>query len=116
MNIFDIAKICHEANASLCETQGDSTQPYWEEADEWQRKSAVAAVEFHLANPEAGDSATHDNWMADKRTDGWTFGETKDPDVKTHPCLVPFDELPLEQQAKDALFRGIVHSLKPFMA
>jgi hypothetical protein len=116
MNIFDIAKICHEANASLCETHGDDTQEYWEKAPEWQRKSAVAGVEFHLANSEAGDSASHDNWAADKISDGWTFGEIKDPDVKTHPCLVPFDELPMEQQAKDALFRGIVHSLKPFMA
>lgn len=29
-----------------------------------------------------------------------------------HPCLLTFDELPIEQQIKDHLFREIVHALK----
>lgn len=39
----------------------------------------------------------------------------KDTKAKTHPCLRPFNELPPHQQAKDHLFRGIVHSLRPFI-
>lgn len=32
--------------------------------------------------------------MANKIADGWKYGEAKDPEAKTHPCLVPFDKLP----------------------
>jgi len=41
-----------------------------------------------------------------------TLGETKDPDKKQHPCLVPYNELSKEQQIKDALFTAIVDSFK----
>nr|WP_262568797.1 hypothetical protein [Endozoicomonas gorgoniicola] len=40
------------------------------------------------------------------------YGEVKDPAKKEHPCVVPFSKLPVEQQAKDFLFRQVVHSLK----
>jgi len=49
--------------------------------------------------------------MAQKLADGWTYGPTKNPDLKQHHCIVPFDKLPREQQAKDFLFRGVVHAL-----
>ena len=32
-------------------------------------------------------------------------------DAKTHPCMMPFNELPREQQMKDRLFIGIVRAL-----
>jgi hypothetical protein len=35
----------------------------------------------------------------------------KDAELKTHPCLVPFEELPKFQQQKDRLFRAIVKAL-----
>jgi hypothetical protein len=35
----------------------------------------------------------------------------KDPDAKTHPCILPYHELPLEQRLKDSLFMAIVHAL-----
>lgn len=100
----------HEVNRVWCERLGDTSQPTWDDAPQWQRDSALAGVAFHVANPDAGDSASHDNWSRDKIADGWTFGEVKDPEAKTHPCLVPFDQLPADQQFKDRLFRTIVHA------
>lgn len=108
--------ICHEANAAYCRAIGDLSQPSWESAPEWQKDSAIDGVHFHLANPDAGDSASHDNWMAMKLREGWVYGTIKDPIAKTHHCLVPFDQLPPEQQAKDRLFRAIVHALVPPVA
>lgn len=105
-----IAKIAHEVNRQWCLYNGDDSQPTWEDAPDWQRSSAIAGVRFHVNNPNAGDSASHDAWMADKVADGWTFGPEKNPDAKTHPCIVPFEELPREQQFKDRLFRTIVHA------
>ena len=107
-----IAKVAHEANRAWCEVNGDTSQLKWGDAPEWQIKSAIEGVRFHMQNPDAGDSASHDNWMKQKIEEGWVYGEVKDPEKKTHPCLVPFDQLPEVQQKKDALFRAIVHALK----
>lgn len=106
-----IAEICHEANRLWCQSHGDMSQVPWMNAPDWQRESAVNGVIFIMQNPDAGDSASHDNWMREKLANGWVYGEVKDADAKTHPCLVPFVQLPPEQQAKDALFRSIVLAL-----
>lgn len=105
-----IARICHETNRVYCVSLGDKSQTLWDQAPQWQRDSAIAGVEFHRHFPDAGDSASHDNWMCQKLADGWTYGPVKDEKAKTHPCLVPFDQLPPEQQFKDTLFRAIVHA------
>jgi hypothetical protein len=120
MNVNDdiivIAEICHEANRALCESFGDHSQRPWAEAEKWQQDSAIRGVEFALAHPEAGDAAQHDAWMADKLADGWVWGPVKDAALKQHPCLMPFERLPPEQRAKDAIFRAIVRACKELMS
>ncbi len=111
LNLEPTARVCHEANRAWCEAHGDMSQPSWDEAPAWQKESALQGVTFHIAHPDAGDSASHDNWMRQKVADGWVYGEIKDPIGKTHPCMVPFNELPVEQQVKDAIFRAIVHAI-----
>lgn len=106
-----IAKVCHEANKAFCETIGDNSQKTWNEAEQWQRDSAVNGVQFALGNPNATASAQHDSWLADKEKDGWVYGDVKDASKKTHPCIVPYNELPLEQRLKDYLFKAISNAL-----
>lgn len=115
MKIEEIAKICHDANKSLCETNGDNSQNVWEEAEEWQRESAIKGVEFAMANPDAPAHAQHDAWRDDKIANGWKYGDVKDADKKDHPCILPFYDLPPYQQAKDFLFKSIVNSLSQFV-
>lgn len=110
--IRQIAAICHEANRAYCESIGDRSQPTWDRAPTWQVESAMLGVQFHLENPDADACASHDSWAGQKRADGWIHGETKDPEKKLHPCLIPFFDLSLEQQMKDYIFRGIVHSMR----
>ena len=90
----------------------DCTQNNWEMAEQWQRDSAIKGVEFRLANPDAKHDAQHNAWMDEKVKDGWVYGEVKDANAKTHPCIVPFEQLPEFQQKKDALFCAIVDALK----
>lgn len=115
MNVEAIARICHEANKGLCESLGDESQVTWNDAPEWQKESAIKGVEFHLANPGAGTDDSHKSWLKEKEETGWKYGPVKDAEKKEHPCFVPYDQLPPEQQAKDYLFRGIVHSLVKFV-
>jgi len=107
-----IAFMCHQANKEWCSTQWDLSQKDWKDADQWQIESAISGVKFRIENPDAPASAMHDNWSKEKIADGWVYGEVKDAEKKTHPCLVPFEELPLFQQKKDKLFSAIVDALK----
>lgn len=107
-----IAQVAHEINRAYCASLGDTTQPAWDDAPDWQKASALAGVDMHLANPDATPEQSHESWLAQKTADGWTFGEVKDAEAKTHPCFKPYAELPAEQKAKDYLFRGVVHALK----
>lgn len=116
MNEIEIARVCHEANRAYCKALGDESQLPWEAAPEWQRTSAVNGVRFILANDGAPPSASHDSWLKEKVSQGWVYGEVKDPVAKTHPCCVPYDELPVEQKAKDYIFGAIVRSLRATMA
>jgi hypothetical protein len=106
-----IACVCHEVNRAYCEALGDTSQLPWEEAPEWQRASAISGVNFHIDDPHASPSASHDNWLAEKLRDGWTYGPVKDPETKQHPCCVPYDALPVEQRAKDYIFAAIVRAM-----
>lgn len=107
-----IARVAHEVNRAYCQALGDNSQPAWADAPEWQRSSAINGVQFHLANPDAGPDHSHNAWLAEKRATGWKWGPEKNPAEKEHPCFVPYDELPVEQKAKDYLFRGVVHAFK----
>jgi hypothetical protein len=106
-----IARLCHEVNRAYCLALGDESQQPWEEAPEWQRESALAGVLFHTSNLYVGPQSSHEEWRAMKERDGWIFGPVKDAEKKEHPCIVPFDALPREQQAKDFIFTAIVHEV-----
>lgn len=112
MNTAQIARVCHEANRAYCVALGDHSQMPWEDAPEWQKKSCIQGVELHLNNPHVGPEGSHLNWMQCKLDEGWTYGPEKRPELKQHPCIVPFKSLPVAQQAKDYIFRAIVHALK----
>lgn len=104
-----IAKVAHEVNRAWCQYNGDDSQLPWNEAPDWQRQSVLNGVLFHALNPNAGNDASHNNWMEQKIAEGWVYGKVKDPNASppTHPCLLAFEELPRDQQFKDELFRTI---------
>lgn len=111
MDSAAIAKVCHEVNRAYCASIGDHSQPTWEQAPEWQQKSAITGVRFTISHPDAKPSESHDSWLAEKTADGWKYGAVKDPALKEHPCFVPYEQLPVEQRTKDYLFQAVVRAL-----
>lgn len=110
-----IARVCHEANRGL---QISFPSPGIPVALPWD--------DFAVESPEQADGVCegvekamdgfspaelHQSWCERKRADGWTYGEVKDAAARTHPCLVPHDQLPEEQRRKDFLFAAIVNAL-----
>lgn len=111
MMALEIAAVCHAVNKAYCEALGDHSQLEWDDAPGWQKESVLAGVEFHLDHPNSMPEDSHGEWLKVKADDGWVFGNVKDEKLKTHPCMVPFGELPVEQRAKDHLFLGVVRAM-----
>lgn len=107
----DIARVAHEVNRAYCRSIGDDSQPAWEDAPDWQKDSAISGVRYHLAHPDSTPADSHNSWLAEKEAAGWTYGPVKDPELKQHPCFVPYDELPPAQRTKDYLFLAVVRAL-----
>jgi len=44
---------------------------------------------------------THEVWSANRIADGWVFGDVRDDNKKTHPCIIPFEDLPESEKEYD---------------
>ena len=101
-----IARSVHFLMAAFAVYHGEKDQVAWKDLDVDRRivvKQNVMAT-LQGATPED----LHDAWVYALEEAGWVYGETKDPEAKTHPCLVPFEELPDYQKEKDFLFQAAV--------
>ncbi|MCE4566923.1 Ryanodine receptor Ryr [Maribellus sp. CM-23] len=36
----------------------------------------------------------HETWMEARIKEGWVWGEKRNEDKKTHPCIIPYEQLP----------------------
>lgn len=43
----------------------------------------------------------HEVWASSRASQGWTWGPKRNDDLKTHPSLVPYEELPEEEKQYD---------------
>ena len=43
----------------------------------------------------------HEVWSETRISQGWTYGEQRNDELKTHPCLVPYENLPEEEKEYD---------------
>jgi len=37
---------------------------------------------------------THEVWASERIKQGWRYGEKRDDELKLHPCLIEYDNLP----------------------
>jgi hypothetical protein len=105
------AEAAHEANRCYCRALGDNSQPRWDEAPQWQKDSAIAGAKAIFEDPDTTPEQSHEGWMRHKEAEGWVYGPVKDPEKKEHPCLLPYDQLPVEQRRKDEIFKSVVQTI-----
>ncbi len=105
-----IAAVAYEATRAYCQSMSDFSQVPYEEAPQWIKDSFVSGVKFYMDNPETGPDAAHEAWRRYQEAKGWEYGEIEDKNEKKHPCLVHFEDLPVERRAKDYIFKGIIQA------
>lgn len=113
--IEDIARVAHNVNTTYAyQTDGLGIYLDWEHTSDDQRQSMIRGVEAKLRY-DLTPEQQHQAWAEDKTKNGWTYGSIKDTEAKTHPCLVDYEFLPLDQRLKDHLFDAVVSSLKRYL-
>lgn len=63
--------------------------------------SSVTLSDEILQLTEALARNTHAVWAEQRLKTGWTYGPKRDDELKKHPCLVPYDELPETEKEYD---------------
>ena len=43
----------------------------------------------------------HEVWSETRIQQGWTYGEQRNDELKTHPCLIPYEDLPESEKEYD---------------
>ncbi len=74
----------------------------------------VENLKFSESGTEEGNEVTlmakleHEHWCQEKTAEGWKYGPEKDPDQKTNPSILPWDELPEAEKGKNKKYiRGL---------
>ena len=106
-----IARVIHAAIRTWSTAHGQPDMPDWDVAPQWMKDSTFASIQFVLEHPDADAGAQHVQWMNQRRAQGWTYGPVRDEARKTHPMLVPFDQLPIMEQKIDELVSAIGRAL-----
>jgi len=43
----------------------------------------------------------HEVWASTRIAQGWTWGPKRNDELKTHPCLIPYEDLPEREKQYD---------------
>lgn len=77
----------------------------WEDREEAFKTQFLKVIEVQMGPNRSRDAAQlHDSWWRAYAEMGWNYGEKHDPVAKTHPDMIPYDELGEKEQAKDGQF------------
>lgn len=109
ISIEQLARVVHEANRAYQEVLGQPVDPSWPDAD-WRRQSTIESV-LDILRGNTDFKVQHERWMAERIAAGWTHGAVKDAEAKTNPLLLPWEQLPETEKAKNNLRLSIVQSL-----
>jgi RyR domain len=77
----------------------------WEDREEPFRAQFRDVIDM-MCGPDRKTSPEelHDDWWRAYEAMGWRYGPERDTEAKTHPDMVPYDDLEPRERDKDAVF------------
>ena len=116
--IKEIAKFIYEATRIEAGWSNRSIVPeIWKQRDDKFKKQFVNIIEMYLEKDKLlTPEKAHDSWVVAYEKMGWKYGEKRDVDKKTHPDMLPFNELPKDEKDKDSIFLTFVWLAKQFQS
>lgn len=77
----------------------------WEHRETEFRRQFLAVIEMMCGDDrKSSPEELHDDWVKAYEAMGWRYGPVRDRHSKTHPDMVPFDQLEERERDKDAVF------------
>lgn len=97
-------QIAAEIRVMLCEA------PYAQEIfDDAQRQRRITALQ-DCALHATSDAERHLSWVKMHEESGWVYGPQFDPEKKTHPNLLPWEQLPITTRSKARIFAMVANA------
>jgi len=91
-------------------------RPWGEREEEFKLQLIKLIGDLVAGRRKFPDSKTaHDSWMRKYVEMGWQYGEVYDPEKKTHPDLVRYEELDPKERVKDDVFLALVNIAKEYI-
>ena len=103
------AMTAHNVNNALRAGLGETVKPAWQDCLPSFRKTVMQGVLGVIQGN--GPEKSHESWTAAKAALGWTYGPVENEALKTHPCMVPYAQLPDAQKQKDTIFIATVKAV-----
>ena len=91
--------LCYQMGADL--PLHDVPEDY--EISDERLKSLMTGTKYVLENPATTAEENHNIWMEAKKNQGYTYGEVIDIEKKTHPSMIPFENLSDVEKRKDEM-------------
>lgn len=105
------ALIARRTKKFLCDLSKELLKVAQNAADDKDEYEAICQRELEEVNSVLPDDLVvlaeqlaqrvHDVWAEERIRQGWSYGEKRDDVLKTHPCLVPYEDLPEEEKIYD---------------
>jgi RyR domain len=107
-----IAYLIHNITSHFPRTDG-SLVPVWCDLNDEQKQHAAQAVEKIMSSESRTPEELHNLWMEPLVSNGWTKGEYN-LNLKQHPSIMPFDELPDSEILKDELWYHLTECFRKY--
>lgn len=112
MKALMIAAIAHVALAELAVYTGDAdTVVAFDDLSEGERQAMISGIEL-IMDPDSSCDTRHNAWASGMTADGWTHGQKKDVEQKTHPLLKDFGALPKKVITRERMLFSLVKALQ----
>lgn len=115
LDIYDLGRLMHTMRreiALMFPGENISVPLPWEECSEADKISSARSALAMLISPDQTAEEEHNRWWRAKEKEDWHWGEVRDNDLKLHPSMRPFDELPLGEKLKDLARIAMVKELR----